>query len=118
MSKNITKEEALELSKRITIVPLFSKVLISLNSLDADGALVLSENVLSDRQYVIATGANVLSVSENDEVLVDIEKLMVPVKTETVDAYQTQMQVKIDPIEFEGYTFALIEDRFLKAKYK
>ena len=118
MSKNITKQEALELSKRITIVPLFSKVLISLNSLDTDGALVLSENVLSDRQYVIATGANVLSVNENDEVLVDIEKLKIPVKTETVDAYQTQMQVKIDPIEFEGYTFALIEDRFLKAKYK
>jgi hypothetical protein len=118
MSKNITKEEAVELSKRITIVPLFSKVLISLNSLDADGALVLSENVLSDRQYIIATGSNVLSVNDGDEVLIDIDKLMVPVKTETVDAYQIQQQVKIDPIEFEGYTFALIEDRFLKAKYK
>lgn len=118
MSKNITKDEAVALSKTFPLVPLFSKVVITLNNLGEDGGLVLSENVLSDRQYVIGVGANVLSVNEGDEVLIDIEKLMVPVKTETLDAYQTQMQVKIDPIEFEGYTFALIEDRFLKAKYK
>jgi hypothetical protein len=34
-----------------------------------------------------------------------------------VDAYQTQMQVKIDPIEVDGVTYAIIEDRFIKAKY-
>jgi len=118
MSKNITQDQALEFAKTFPLVPLFGKIVITLNNLGVDGGLVLSENVLSDRQYVIGIGANVLSVNEGDEVLIDIEKLMVPVKTETVDAYQTQMQVKIDPIEFEGYTFALIEDRFLKAKYK
>lgn len=118
MSKQVTKDEALEFSKTFPLVPLYGKIIITLNSLKADGGLILSENVLSDRQYVIGIGANVTSVKEGDEVLIDIDKLMVPVKTESVDAYQTQMQVKIDPIEFEGYTFALIEDRFLKAKYK
>jgi len=118
MSKNITQDQALEIAKRFPLEPLFSKVIITLNNLGLDGGLVLSENVLSDRQYIVGIGSNVLSVNTGDEVLIDIEKLMVPVKTETVDAYQTQTQVKIDPIEFDGYTFALIEDRYLKAKYK
>jgi hypothetical protein len=35
----------------------------------------------------------------------------------TVDAYQTTDANKIDPIEVDGVTYAIIEDRFIKAKY-
>ena len=116
MSK-INKKEAGIIAKTFPVQPLFGKVIITLNNLESDGGLVLSDNILSDRQYVISKGDNVTAVSVGQEVLIDIDKLMVAVKTETVDAYQTQMQVKIDPIEVDGVTYAIIEDRFIKAKY-
>ena len=46
----------------------------------------------------------------------DIEKMMVPVKRESLDAYETVMQVKIDPIKIGDNIYAIIEDRYIKAK--
>ena len=39
---------------------------------------------------------------------------MVPVKSESNNAYEMQMQVKIDPIQVGENTFAIIEDRYIK----
>jgi hypothetical protein len=59
---------------------LFGKVIVHLNNLESDGGLVLSDNVLSDRQYVISKGDNVTAVAVGQEVLIDIDKLMVAIR--------------------------------------
>ena len=100
------------------IEPLFNKVIITLDNLEADGDLVLSDNVLSDIQHIVAVGPSVNQLEVGDKVIIDIEKLMVQVKVETTDAYSLQKQIKIDPIEVEGVVYAIIEDRVIKAKDK
>lgn len=114
----LSKEEVGDIIIDFPIQPLFNKVVITLNNLEEDGELILSENVLSDRQFVIAGGFTFkdVTVSPGDEVLIDIEKMMAPVKTETNNAYEMKMQIKVDPIEVGLNTFAMIEDRFIKAK--
>lgn len=97
------------------VQPLFNKVIITLNNLEQDGDLVTSNNVLSDAQYIIAKGPSVHQVEVGNKVLIDIEKLMVPVKSETTDAYSMQLQIKVDPIEVDGVTYAIVEDRVIKA---
>jgi len=114
----LSKEEVGELIVDFPLQPLFNKVIITLNNLEEDGELILSDNILSDRQYVVA-GSFIfkdVKVDPGDEVLIDIEKMMSPVKTEQNNAYEVKMQVKIDPIEVGLNTFAIIEDRFIKAK--
>lgn len=115
----LSKEEVGEIISKFPIEPLFNKVVITLNNMEEDGALILSENVLSDKQYVVAGGFTFkdTTVSPGDEVLIDIEKMMAPVKTENTNAYEVKMQIKIEPIEFNGNNFAIIEDRLIKGKY-
>ena len=103
------------IEQEFPIQPLFNKVIITLNNLKPDGALILSENVLSDTQYIVAKGGSVNQLSIGDKVLIDIEKLMVPTKSEDNNAYEQQMQIKIDPIIVDGITYAIIEDRVIKA---
>lgn len=101
--------------KQFEVQPIFNKVIITLNSLEEDGSVVLSSNVLSDIQYIVAKGPNVNQVSVGDKVLIDIEKLMVPTKSDNTDAYSMQLQVKVDPIEVDGVMYAIVEDRIIKA---
>jgi len=114
----LSKEDVGSIMIDFPYEPIFNKVIITLNNLEIDGDLVLSENVLSDRQYLVA-GEIIYrdkKISPGDEVLIDIERMMVPVKTETNNAYEVREQIKIDPLEVNGNTFAIIEDRFIKSK--
>lgn len=97
------------------VKPRFSKVIITLNKLAPDGDLILSDNTLSDVQTVMAKGGSVLELEVGDSVIIDIEKMMVPVKSEDNNAYEMQMQIKVDPIEIDGVTYAIIDDRLIKA---
>ena len=97
------------------VQPRFSKVIITLNKLEPDGDLILSDNTLSDIQTVMAKGNSVQELIVGDSVIIDIEKMMVPVKSEDNNAYEMQMQIKVDPIEVDGVIYGIIEDRLIKA---
>lgn len=115
MSK-VNKEQVLELIKDFQVQPLFNKVVITLNNHVEDGELELTGNILSDIQYIIAKGGSVTQLDLGQKVIIDIEKLMVPVRHEQSNVYEESMQVKIDPIEVNGTVYAIIEDRVIKAK--
>jgi len=115
---NLTQEQVLEVIKDFNIEPLFSKVIITLNSLEVDGSLVLSDNTLSEEQYVVAKGSAVRELEPGQKVIIDIEKMMVTVRSESTNAYEEVKQVKIDPIVVNDVVYAIIEDRLIKAKYK
>lgn len=110
----LNSQDVQELIKDFPLQPMFGKVIITLNNLENDGQLVLSDNVLSDVQYVLAKGTAVREIELGQKVIIDIEKMMVPVKSESNNAYEMQMQVKIDPIQVGENTFAIIEDRYIK----
>jgi len=115
---NVTHDEVLDLINRFPLEPMFNKVYITLNKEIEDGELILSDNVLSEVQYVVAGEVEWKDkkISPGQKVIIDIDKMMVPVRQESRDSYETVMQVKIDPVEIEGNMYALIEDRFIKAK--
>ena len=115
---NMTQDDVLDVIRTFPFEPLFGKVFITLNKLDEDGGLVLSDNVLDDVQYVVAGEIDWrgTKVSPGQKVLIDIEKMMIPVRHEDTNVYESVMQVKIDPIEVDGAMYALIEERYIKAK--
>jgi hypothetical protein len=114
MSK-IGNKEVGKVIKNFPLTPRFGKVVITLNNMDEDGSVVLSNNVLSDVQYIIAKGSMVNEVEVGDKVLIDIERMMVPVKQDNGNSVDTVMQIKVDPIEVDGVVYAFIEDRLIKA---
>jgi len=115
---NLTKENVMEAIKDFPLDPLFNKVIITLNNLEVDGNIVLSENVLSDVQYLVAGEITYRDkkIVPGDKVLIDIEKMMVSVGQESNNQFETQKQIKVDPVSVNGEVFAIIEDRFIKAK--
>ena len=98
--KNLNQEKVNKLVKTFPLQPLFNGVYITVNKMETDGNLVLSDNILSDEQYVIASGEHSV-VKSGQKILIDIEKMMVPVKTETSNAYETVMQVKVDLLKLK-----------------
>lgn len=115
---NVTQDDVLDIIRTFPLEPMFNKVYITLNKEQEDGELVLSDNVLSDVQFVVAGEVEWRDkkIVPGQKVLIDIEKMMVSVRQESRDAYESVMQVKIDPVEIDGNMYALIEDRFIKAK--
>jgi hypothetical protein len=115
---NLTQEDVLSIVSQFPLEPMFNKVYITLNKEAADGDLILSDNVLSEIQYVVAGEIEWRDkrIAPGQKVIIDIEKMMVPVRQESRDSYETVMQVRIDPVEIDGNMYALIEDRFIKAK--
>jgi len=118
MEERMTSKDVEEIRGLFPYEPLFNKVYITLNKLEEDGGITLSDNVLDDKQYIVAGEFDWkdMEVRPGDMVLIDIERLMVPVRQESSNAYETVMQVKIDPVEVEGRLFGLVDDRIIKAK--
>lgn len=112
--ENLNQEEVNSIITNFPLQPLFNSVYITVNKLEQDGNLVLSDNILSDVQYVIASGEHSV-VKPGQKILIDIEKMMVPVKQESTNSYETVMQVKVDLVEVDNKVFALINDRVIKA---
>lgn len=113
----MNQAEVLELTKTFPETPLFNKVIITVNLLEADGGLVLSDSTLSDVQYIVAKGDHVHQLELGDAVRIDLEKLTVKVPVDG-NSYEYVNQVKIDPIILDGVLYAIIEDRFIKTKFK
>ena len=116
--QGLTQDEVLDIIQTFPLEPMFNRVYITLNREAEDGELVLSDNVLSEVQYVVSGEVEWRDkkIKPGQKVIIDIEKMMVPVRSEGTNAYEQVMQVKIDPIEVDGVMYALIEERYIKAK--
>lgn len=95
--------------------PGFNKVVITLNR-EVDGGLDLSDNTMSEVQYIVAKGPHVHGYQEGDEIMLDLEKLMI---TRPNPANQDEQigQIKFTPIyDDDENMFALVDDRFIMAR--
>lgn len=115
--KNFNLEEVIRLSNICEYEPLYNDVFITLNKEEMDGNLVLSDNVMSEKQFVIAKGVSAREVEPCQEVLLDLEKMMV-METDPDNPYEKIQRVKIRPIEISGHLFGIIDERMIKAKLK
>lgn len=114
--KNLTQNDVLELISNFKLEPLYNKLYITLNNVKYDDGILLTEYVLSDEQFVVAVGDHVSkSIKPGDKVLIDIERLMVSVGSESNNQYENLKQVKLDLLDYEGNALALIDDRVIKA---
>lgn len=116
-SKNLTREEVLAMENSFPVEPIFNKVIITLNIEELDGMLVLSDNTMAEEQFIVAKGNHVTQVEVGDKVMVDLEKLMVK-EPNPNNTHEYISRIKLDPIYVNDVTYAIIEDRFIKAKYK
>jgi hypothetical protein len=114
--ENFNKETILNVIENFPLEPMFNKVIITLNVEEIDNFLVLSDNTMDDRQFIVAKGSHVQNLSVGDEVLLDIEKMMIKIPNPE-NAHEMISSVKLDPVMVNGNTFAIIEDRLIKAKY-
>lgn len=115
--KRIDGMDILRISQMFPIQPLFNKVIITLNTDEVDGQLVFSENTMSEEQYIVAIGTHVHEVAEADKVIIDLEKLTVR-EMNPNNTHEFLTHIKLDPIMVDGVAYAMIDDRFIKAKYR
>lgn len=123
--RNLTQDDVLDIMGKdgnsFKYEPMFNYVIVTLNKEGSDGGLIVSDNTLSEEQYVIAVGET-SRINAGQKVLMNIEKMMVPVKPEDGNSHEAVSKIKIEPIyaDFEGkeFMFALIEDRYIKSKIR
>jgi hypothetical protein len=116
MRENVTAYDAVEISKEWLEQPMFNKVVITLNTENTLDSLDLSDNAMSQFQYVIAKGSNVISVEVGDKVRLSLDK-MTSKKVNPNNTHEDITTIELDPIEFDGKIFAIIEDRLIKTRF-
>jgi hypothetical protein len=64
----------------------------------------------------MAKGSGVHNLNVNDKVILDLEKMMVKHQSRD-NVYEEVGSIKFDPILIDGIFYAILEDRFIKARY-
>lgn len=116
MRENVTAYDALEISKEWLEQPMFNKVVITLNTENTLDGLDLSEIAMSQFQYIIAKGPNCHNIEVGDKVRIDLEKMIVK-SINPNNSHEDFTKIKLDPIEFDGKVFAIVEDRLIKTRF-
>lgn len=116
MRENITAYNALEISNEWLEQPLFNKVVITLNTDNSLDGLDLSDNAMSQFQFVIAKGPNCHHIEVGDRVRIDLDKMMSK-SINPNNSHEDFTTIKIDPIEFQDNIYAIIEDRLIKTRF-
>ena len=116
MKENVTAYDALEISKEWLEQPMFNKVVITLNTEKTLDSLDLSDNAMSQFQYIIAKGPNCHNIDVGDKVRFDLDKMMKK-SLNPNNSHEDITSIQLDPIEFDGKIFAIIEDRLIKTRF-
>ena len=113
--RNLSQDDVLDIIKDFPIEPRRTSVIVTLNMHEIESELMLTDNALSEVQYVVAVGEFVKDLKPGQKVILNLEKMMVKEPSPN-DITKMVTRVKIDPLEIDGRTFAFIEDMHIKAK--
>jgi hypothetical protein len=110
-------DDILDVITDFPVKPLWGQVIITVNTDEADGVLVLSDSSFSEKQYVVSGSIEYgdTKVVPGTPVLIDIKKLMKTVKTEVDNVYGEYKVVEIDPLKVNGIMYAVVDSRVIKA---
>lgn len=115
--KNLEQKEVIKIIENFPINPRYSEVIITLNTIETENELELSNSILDENQYVIAIGPMVKDLVPGEKVIINIEGMSVMTDIETEQGYSKIPQIKIDPLTVDGNVFTYLDDRKIKAKY-
>ena len=116
MRENVTAYDALEISREWVEQPMFNKVVITLNTENTLDSLDLSDNAMSQFQYIIAKGPNCHNIEIGDKVRLDLDK-MLKKSINPNNSHEDIATIQLDPIDFQDRVFAIIEDRLIKTRF-
>ncbi len=116
MRENVTAYDALEISREWAEQPMFNKVVITLNTENTLDSLDLSDNAMSQFQYIIAKGPNCHNIEIGDKVRLDLDK-MLKKSINPNNSHEDIATIQLDPIDFQDRVFAIIEDRLIKTRF-
>lgn len=114
---NLTYDDVITIIGLFDIEPRHNDVIITLNTEETDNDLVLADDTMSDKQYIISKSEWIKDLEPGDRVILNLDKMMVR-EPNPENAYEPLTRIKIEPIYFNGYMFAIVDDRVIKAKYK
>lgn len=110
---NLSQRDVNKIIKGFPLVPTFNGIIITLNMDVEEDGLTLSNDGLSETQYIIAKGEGV-RFPVGQKVLIDLKKLIVNTPVGT-DQHQDSSKIEIDPITVDDTVYALVNDRYIKA---
>lgn len=114
--KNYDDKSIKKLIKDFPMEPMFTRVIITLNKeADNESGLILSDNSLSEVQYVVAAGGSA-QVQVGKRILLDLEKMTTKIPDPNNQHEQIET-IKVDPIMVDGQMFAIIYDNQIKCKF-
>lgn len=114
---NLIKENLESVVERFDQEPLFSNVIVTMNT-EEDTVLIPNETDLTSRfQYVVAAGPSSV-LKPGDKVMLDLDKMMSKERIEVNNVYEEIDVLKLVPVYFEQYVFNVIPDRFVLTKMK
>lgn len=112
---NITPEELeVFLKNEFPVKPVGRRLIITIDTEAVDGDVILSNNIFSEVQTVLAVGTHVHDIERGDRVLLDLEKMSEMVPSET-NQFEKIPRIKMRPIDIGDYTFGLIYDNAVEA---
>lgn len=114
---NFTHDDVSDVIKDFPIKPLWGQLVITINTDEADGGLVLSDNAFSERQYVVAgtAGWDDVKINPGTPVLINVRKLMKTVRQEVDNVFGEYKVIEIDPVVVNDKIYAIVDSRVVKA---
>lgn len=114
---NLTQNDVNEIVKRWNLEPRGRDVIITVNILqeEDENGIILSDNSFSDEQYVLACGSHVHDLEAGQKVILNLEAMMSKIPNPE-NIYESEMQIKIFPVQFEDRMYALVSDNVIKIK--
>lgn len=115
--RNLSQEEVKEIVKTFDKEPRGRDVIITVNMLEEEdeSGISFTTNDFSDVQYVMAVGSHVHDLEPGQKVILNLEAMMARVPN-AENIYESEMQIKIFPVQFNERMYALVSDNVIKVK--
>lgn len=113
--KNLNQDDVLDLILDFPIEPTGRNLIITMNTAEVDGNVVLSNNQFSEVQYVLAAGDTTRELKPGQKVFLDVERMVEYVYADE-NSHEKIPRIKIKSIDVGDNIFAIISDAYVLAK--
>jgi co-chaperonin GroES (HSP10) len=110
-AENLTQDDVIGMIKGFPLIPLRNKVIITMNTSEeiTEDGVRISDNHLSESQYILATGSHVHEASPGNKVLLNLENMMEYTLADN-DTGEKVGHIKLRPVQVNGRVYALVSD--------
>lgn len=106
------REEVDEIIKDFGLKPTFNKIIVTLNMVEDEDGLIITDEGISEVQYVVAAGDRSFA-EPGQKIALDMAKLVIK-DTVSHDQYQTTSSIQIKPVTYNGIAYAIMSDNVIE----